>query len=358
MAARKHRSGRRRGKHTTKRWLKPLLIIGSCAVVAVCVYLFFRVFGPNTTAFSDNKYFYIPTGSTYNDVLNGLQQQHIIRDKKSFDWVAKQLDYPTRVMAGRYKIHHGMSSFKIVRLLRSGRQSPVKLVINKLRTKEDFILLLSSSLEADSTSLNILLNDPVYLRQYNLDTSDALCAVIPNTYEFYWNTSAEDAFKRLYDERKKFWDKNDRRAKAEKLDLTPNKIMILASIIEEESNKNSDKPLIASVYLNRLNKGMRLMADPTVKFAERDFAKKRIYTKDTQYPSPYNTYLHTGLPPGPICTPSIKSIDAVLQAPETDYIYFCAKADFSGYHVFSSSYNEHLRNARAYQKALDKLNIQ
>lgn len=326
-------------------------------IVAMGIFYTYRVFGPNTAPFSDHKYFYIRTGSTYDDVLRGLLKQGIIRNEKSFDWLAKKAGYKGHVRAGRYEIKAGMSNFSIVKLLHSGRQTPVRLVINKLRTKADFIQLVSSRLEADSLTLGALLNDEVYLRQFGLDTNTAMCAIIPDTYDFFWNTDAEKTFQRLDEERDKFWN-GERKAKAGQLGLTPIQVMILASIIEEETNRNKEKPFIASVYLNRMKMGMRLSADPTVKFAIGDFSLKRIYSKYTQNPSPYNTYMHAGLPPGPICTPSARTIDAVLAAPKTDYLYFCARPDFSGYHVFAATFSEHLTNARKYQLALDSLHIQ
>jgi UPF0755 protein len=325
-------------------------------LLALMIFFTYRVLGPNTAPFSDHKFFYIHSGSSYRQVVSALEEQGIVKHLKSFEWVARKLDYPTHVHAGKYDIHKGMSNLAIVRLLRSGRQTPVRLVINKLRTKADFASLISGKLEPDSLTMMTLLNDEVYLRQYGLDTNSALCAVIPNTYQFFWNTSPEDVFARLEKEKEKFWTPK-RRAEADSIGLSEQQVYIMASIVEEETNKSRDKPLIASVYLNRLRAGMRLAADPTARFAVGDFSLRRITSKQTAFLSPYNTYLHTGLPPGPICTPSIKTIDAVLDAPETNYYYFCAKPDFSGYNVYAATYTQHLRNARAYQKALDSLQI-
>ncbi|NIG53986.1 endolytic transglycosylase MltG [Chitinophaga sp. Cy-1792] len=345
--AKKKQSGKTSG--LTRR----ILLIAGCLIAGILVYVSYRVFGPNTRAFGDNKYFYVRTGSTYNDVLKGLQDQGIVRNTGSFNWLAKELGYPSRVKAGRYKINRGMSNFEIVKLLRSGKQAPVTLVINKLRTKDDFVRKVSTNLEADSNALRAILRDQVYLRQFGLDTNTVMCAVVPNSYEFYWNTNAETVFKKLEKEREEFWT-DERKAKAGKLGLTPTQVTILASIVEEETNKNDEKPLISSVYLNRYRKGMRLQADPTVKFALQDFGLKRILEKHTLFDSPYNTYHYAGLPPGPICTPSEKSINAVLNTPDTDYLYFCARADFSGYHAFAATYAEHLENARKYQAELNK----
>ncbi|RAJ05262.1 UPF0755 protein [Chitinophaga skermanii] len=336
--------------------VKRIIVAVCCLLAGVAVYLAYQVFGPTARPYGDQKYFYIHTGSTYNDVLKGLQADGFVKHPKVFDLVANQLDYPSHVKAGRYEIKKGMSNFEIARMLRNGRQSPVRLVINKLRTKNDFIKLVDKNLEADSVSLRALLNDNVYLRQFGLDTQTVMCGIMPNTYEFFWNTSASKAFEKIEAEYKEFWTP-ERIAKATAQGLTPNKVIILASIVEEETNKNDEKSTIASVYLNRLRKNWRLGADPTVKFAIGDFTLRRIYNVHTQYESPYNTYRVFGLPPGPICTPSIASIEAVLNPVVSDYMFFCARADFSGYHAFAVTPAEHEANAKAYRDALSARNI-
>jgi UPF0755 protein len=353
MANKKNSSTKRTNRAT---WIRRSLVITCALIAGVLVYIAYRAFGPNTKAFGDKKYFYVRTGSSYRDVLDGLEAQEVIRSRNSFDWVARQLGYPTRVKAGRYQITKGMSNFEIVKLLRSGKQAPVQLVITKLRTRNDLVRKLCTNLEADSIALRMLMQDQVYLRQFGLDSNTVMCAVMPNTYEYYWNTSAETAFKKLEKAREDFWT-DERKAKARNLGLSMNEVTILAAIVEEETNKNDEKPLVSSVYLNRYRKGMRLQADPTVKFAIQDFALKRIRENHTLFDSPYNTYRYAGLPPGPICTPSSKTLDAVLNTPETDYLYFCARSDFSGYHAFAATYREHLQNAHRYQAALNNLGL-
>jgi len=337
-------------------WIRRAIVIAIALAAGTLVYFGYRLFGPNTRSFGDNKFFYVRTGSTYTDVLDGLMDQEIIRSRNSFDWVARELGYPERVKAGKYKITRGMSNFDIVKILRSGRQTPVTLTITKLRTKKDLIHKICANLEADSATFLALINDNVYLRQYGLDTNTVMCAIMPNSYQFYWNTSAENAFKKIEKGREDFWT-SERKEKAQHLNLTIDQVTILASIVEEESNKNDEKPLISSVYLNRFRKGMRLQADPTVKFALQDFGLRRIREGHLQFDSPYNTYRYEGLPPGPICTPSVKTLDAVLNTPETDYLYFCAKSDFSGYHAFAATYAEHMKNAHLYQAALNARGI-
>lgn len=316
----------------------------------------YKILGPNTGDLSKGKYLYIRTGSTYEDVKRELEQGGYVRDMWSFNMVAEQADYPQKIKAGKYRINRGMSNYNMVRMLRNGRQEPVKLVINKLRTKEDFIKLVSTQLEADSNKLRTMLNDPSYLAQFGFAPNTAMCAVIPDTYEFFWNTGADKAYRRLYNYYEKYWT-DARKQKAQAKGLSPEQAMIVASIVDEETNKNDEKGNVASVYLNRFRKGMRLQADPTVKFATGDFAIKRITSAHTSINSPYNTYMYAGIPPGPICTPSKKSIDAVLNAPATDYLYFCAKEDFSGYHRFAATYPEHQKNARLYQQALNARGI-
>lgn len=324
-------------------------------LVLILVAVFF-IFGPNTGAFTQGEYLYIRTGSTYEQVKEELKDEGFVRDIKSFDLLAQKAGYPDKVRAGKYHIKKGMSNFNIVRLLRSGKQTPVKLVIKKLRTKQDFINLVSNNLEADSAVLKHILADSVYLDQYGLDSNTAMCAVMPNTYEFYWNSPAEKVFRKIAKEYVDFWNES-RKAKAKKQALSPQEVITIASIVEEESNMNSEKPNIASVYMNRVNKGMRLQADPTARFAYGDFTIKRITSVQTNFESPYNTYKVEGLPPGPICTPSVKSIEAVLNAPKTNYLYFCAKEDFSGYHNFASNLADHNANARKYHLALNARGI-
>lgn len=313
----------------------------------------YKIFGPTVNA-PEKKYFYISTGENYEGVIADLQDLKIITSEFWFNLVAKKLNYPKSVKAGRYEIKNGTSILTLVRMLRSGSQSPVKLVINKIRTKEDLAQKIASGFECDSLSFISLLNNTDSLKKYGLDTNTVMTAVIPDTYSILWNTSPAKIFKKLYTDQQKFWN-NERTNKAAALNMTPKQVYTMASIIEEETNKEDDKGKIASVYINRIEKGMKLEADPTVKFAMKDFGLKRIYHKHLSYASAYNTYQQTGLPPGPICTPSSKTIDAVLNAPKTNYIFFVAKPDFNGYSNFAATYEEHLVYAKAYQNALDSL---
>jgi UPF0755 protein len=240
-------------------------------------------------------------------------------------------------------------------MLRNNRQTPVKLVINKLRTKRDLASILAKNFEADSLDFINYIYNRDSIQQFDVNENTFMTIVVPNTYTMYWNTSPGKIFKRLKNESDNFWQKNERIDKAQRLGLTLEQVYTIASIVEEETNQLDEKGNVASVYINRYRTGMPLGADPTIKFALNDFSLKRIYEKHLQVESPYNTYRNRGLPPGPICTPSSKTIDAVLNAPTTDYLYFVARSDFSGHHTFSRNYAEHLQHAREYQKALDEL---
>lgn len=333
----------------TKRVILYVLLV----VILAAVFCVWKIFGPSVTN-PEKKFLYINTGSTYSKVKNDLIKNRFITGSFWFDKIASYVDYPNKVKAGKYKIPDGMSLYHLIKMLRSGKQVPVNLVITKLRTKEDLAKKISGNFEVDSLTVINFLNNSDSLQTFNVDTNTVMTDVIPNTYTYTWNTPVKNIFKKLYIEEQNFWNK-ERLEKAQRLQLTPKQIYTLASIVEEETNKQDDKGKIASVYINRLRKGMKLAADPTVKFAMRDFGLKRIYHKHLEYVSPYNTYLNTGLPPGPICTPSIKTIDAVLDSPQTDYLFFVARADFSGYSNFASTYEQHQVYAKAYQQALDSL---
>jgi UPF0755 protein len=336
-----------------KKWILPIL--GLLAMGALLLY--YRLNSPATAFDEESRVLLIPTDSanaawllnalTSKGFLSGTNLIKSLSDREGKDGWAKP---------GRYRIRKGMSQREVFQLLRSGSQEPVKFVVNKFRLREDFARFAGRQLECDSAEVVAILSSPDSLSRYRLDTNNAMTLVIPNTYSIFWNTDANALIRRMAQERDRFWNK-ERKEKASKLGLTEEQVYALASIVEEETNKHDEKPVIASVYLNRYRKGMPLGADPTIKFAMRDFGLKRILIRhiESTASSPYNTYKNGGIPPGPICTPSIKSIEAVLQPADTEYLFFCAKADFSGYHAFAKDDTEHMRNAKAYQRALDSL---
>ena len=313
-----------------------------------------KIFNPNVNI--EKTYLYIKTGSDYKEVLISLKNQKILKNINDFNWWAKFKGYPESIKSGKYFFHKGMNNYQIVNMLRTGRQTPVNLVINNIRTIEQLAGKISNQIELDSVSLIEYFKNEQKLSVYGLNTEEVKLIFIPNTYQIWWNIGIEKLMQRMNNEYHKFWNSN-RTEKAEKIGLNLKEISILASIVEEESLKNDEKPTIASVYLNRLKKGMLLQADPTVKFALNDFTIKRVLKKHTEVESPYNTYKYNGLPPGPICIPSISSIDAVLENKQTDYLFFCAKEDHSGYHNFAKNENEHFNNARKYHKTLNQLKI-
>ncbi len=310
--------------------------------------------GPATGFSNDKKVLYIRTKApTKQAVLDSIDKNDIVYNPKIFKMLASWMNYWSSIKPGKYEIKKGTSLFSLVRMLRNGRQTPVKLVITKLRTREDLARLAGNKFEFDSLHMLRYLSSSDSLKDFGLDSTTVMSAVIPDTYTYFWNSEPSVVFQKLFDESKKFWT-DERKQKAQAHGLTPVQAYTLASIIEEETNNNNEKGNIASVYLNRMNKGMPLQADPTVKFALKDFGLKRIYEKYLEVESPYNTYRNKGLPPGPICTPSKKSIDAVLNAPQTDYLYFVASPDFKQQHDFSTSYEEHLKKAKLYQQALNR----
>ena len=303
-----------------------------------------------------SEHFYIRTGADFNEVLDKLSSGNIIINAGTFEWLADYKDYKTHIKPGKYLIADGMNNNDLINMLKSGRQEPVKLVFNNVRTKYQLAGKIAKQLEADSISIINILNDAKYLAKYGFTPDNAIVVFIPNTYEMYWNTSGSQLFERMNDEYKKFWT-DSRRQKAKDAGITPIEVEILASIVQEETAKYAEMSKIAGLYLNRIHKKMKLEADPTVKFAVGDFAIKRVLKKHLEVDSPYNTYKVKGLPPGPISLPDSRVIDKTLDFEKHNYIYMCAKEDFSGYHNFAVTGAEHAANARRYQNALNKLKI-
>jgi len=339
-----------------KRILYVILIIFIIAgIKGIDIYR--KVLKPNVfTKNTKVQYIYIPTGSTYDDVLSLLYSKNLVKNKSTFEWAAERMNYKRHVNPGKYKIRNRMTNHKLVLMLRSGDQEKVMLTINNIRTKEKLARVASEKIEAEYSDIIGLLNNKEYINELGFNEYSIIGLFVPNTYEFYWNTSAEQFISRMSDEYNKFWNRT-RRVKAEKMDLTQNEVITLASIVEEESVKEEERSSIAGVYINRLKKGIKLQADPTVRFAHGDFSMRRVLTKHLSIESPYNTYKYYGLPPGPIRIPSRSSVDAVLNYKKHDYLYFCAKEDFSGYHYFTKTLEEHNKYASLYQKALNKRRI-
>ena len=316
---------------------------------------FYWFFLSSATSFEEKSKFFIISENKKDkaSILAEMEKNGIIDNKSGFSFLASRMGVWDKVKAGKYEVKKGEDLFAIARMLKNGHLAEIKLVINRLRTKEDLAKLIGKNFSSDSASVMRYISANDSLKEYGVDTSTVFSLIIPDTYSFYWNTTLRKIFRKLSDTKTLFWHMKDRLEKAKSIGLTPEEVYTLASIVEEETNYDSDKLKIASVYLNRLNTGMPLQACPTIKFAMKDFTLIRIYEKYLFNPSPYNTYRRKGLPPGPICTPSSKTIDMILDAPKTDYLFFVAKSDFSGYHHFSSNFAEHNQYAKEYQKALD-----
>lgn len=337
-----------------RKFIVALVVIIVIALAGTCVFYYLRYYGPNVT--DKKEYLYIRTGSTFEDVYKTVCDEGIVKDTTTFHWAAINMDYKTHVLPGRYRLHPGMSNRKLLNLLISGEQTPVSLSFTNIRKKEQFAGFVAKKLEPDSTSLIHLLDSTSFLQQYSLNKDDVYVIFLPNTYQLYWNTTPEKFFKKMYGSYQRFWT-TERKQKAAELNLSPAQVSILASIVDAEALHDDEMPTIAGLYLNRLKKGMKLESDPTVIFAKNDFTIHRVLNRDLAFESPYNTYLHTGLPPGPVMMPSENAINAVLDYIPSNYLYMCAKADFSGYHAFASNVEQHHANAKKYQEALNARHI-
>ena len=335
-----------------------LLIVGLLLIIGGVLgfSLYSKIFSSNTV---QDGFLYIPTDSDFEEVENLARP--FLKRVKPFVWVAEKLNYPEAVKPGKYKISKGMSNFELVRMLRSGKQTTVNLSFNNQDTFEKLAGRISQQIEADSISLLKAFNDIVFFKEAGFKPETAIGMYIPNSYEFYWNTTAEDFRAKMLDEYTKFWDAT-KLEKAKKLNLTKNEVITLASIVQKETATVSERPIVAKLYLNRLASDWPLQADPTIIFALKakfgnDMVIKRVFSKDLEINSPYNTYKNTGLPPGPISMPDISSIEAVLNPASHDYYYMCASVTTFGTHEFAKTLDQHNRNAAKYQQWLNKQGV-
>lgn len=311
-----------------------------------------------STGFNIDKtvYIYIDNKRDYKTILQELEDSAHLRSVSNFNLLASLLDYKENIRTGRYAVSQNMNIYDLIKNLRSGHQTPVRLKFNNLRTKENLAQRIGEQLMFGENALLSKLNDSQKCENLGFNIETIVAMFIPNTYEIYWDISLDNFLERMKYEYDTFWT-NERIAKAKEIGLTPVEVSTLASIVEEECTYSDEYPLVAGLYINRLRIGQALQADPTVKFAVGDFSIRRILNKHLEAESPYNTYLHQGLPPGPIRIPSIKGIDSVLNYTKHDYLYMCAKEDFSGYHSFAKTYSEHERNAAKYRMALNTRKI-
>ena len=338
-------------QNRAKYYLLPALVC-LLSLAGIVYYYFFFAF----STLSEKTYVYIDDDDNMDSVIYKLENIAGSCQMTGFRTLARHYGYQDHIKTGRYPIEPQTSTVNVFIAIKNGRQEPLMVVIPETRTIEQLAERIANKLMIDSTEMVSALSDKAFCEQFGFNTNTIISVFVPNTYEFYWDTSVNSFMKRIKKEYDTFWNK-ERKDKAQSLGLTPIEVSTLASIIDEETANTKEKPIIAGMYINRLKAGMPLQADPTIKFALKDFSLKRIYHNHLLIDSPYNTYQNTGLPPGPIKVASIKGIDAVLNRTQHTYFYMCANADFSGTHVFSSNYNEHLHNAALYAKALNEKGI-
>lgn len=324
-----------------------VLIIG----FGIAVYLYVSFKG---NAVKQERELYISSRCDYDGMLDSLMPS--LSYHWAFNLYAKRLNLEKSFKAGHYLLKEGMSTIEVVRMLKLGLETPVRVTLNNVKISAHLASKLSQQMDADSTSFMAALTSKELAKEVGFDSLSLFSMFLPDTYELYWTTSPEDVVRRMRREYDRFWTK-ERDSKRERSGLSRFEVMTLSSIVYEETRKSDEMPRVAGVYINRLRKGMPLQADPTIKYAMQDFTLRRILYKHLKYESPYNTYLNKGLPPSPICMPSRDAIEAVLNFEKHDYLYFCARPTFDGYHNFSKSYSEHLKNAKAYSRELNKRKI-
>lgn len=334
-----------------------VIITFSVLLTSLSFYFYQAFFSPNALIDKDEPYtLKIPSNAVFKNVSDSLYNNNVINDVITFSFVAKVMKYQEAVKPGLYTIPPRTNNLNLVRLLRSGKQTPVNVTFNNVRVKEDLAEKITRNLEISEDQFLNLVMDSVYIRKFGFEEETIMAMFIPNTYEMWWNSSPENLFDRMYKEYERFWTE-DRKQKAAKIGLSPLEVSTLASIVQAETQKADERARVAGVYMNRLKIKMPLQADPTLVFAAGDFSIKRVLNIHKEIDSPYNTYKYAGLPPGPINLPEISALDAVLNYENHQYLYFCAKDDFSGYHAFATNLTEHLNNARRYQNALNQAKI-
>lgn len=315
------------------------------------------IFNDNINDDLKSEYLLIPNGASYDDVFEMLKENEVLDNPASFDKVAQLMKYnKPEVKSGRYYIEKKYSNRKLIQVLRSGDQKPLNVTFNNIRTIPELAGAVSKYIEPDSLTLLNYLSDPEVRSVRGYNQYNFMTLFIPNTYEFFWNTSKEGFLDRMEKEHTKFWTQA-RIKKAEALGLSKEEVYALASIVEKESLRSYEKDTIAGVYINRLKQGIKLQADPTVVYGIGDFTIRRVLNKHLAYDSPYNTYMYEGLPPGPICMPNITTIDRTLNPAEHDYIFFCMKPGYNSEHSFAETDIEHGRNARRYHAWLNQQKI-
>ncbi len=326
-------------------------LVGSTLLITFTFYGYQIFFTPNILVDLDDRLFIVKSGATFRQVQEDLGRGRFVNDMVSFSFLARLYDYDKSIKPGRYHLSRNMTNLQAIMLLRSGTQEPVNVTFTNVRLVSDLGERITKNLAITPEQFYSGLNEFIATNREGFNEDNVLCMFIPNTYEVYYDVTPSELIQRMNSEYKIFWNA-DRKRKADSIGLSPIEVSILASIVQAETVKPDEAPMIAGLYLNRLKKNIALQADPTLVFAVGDFTLKRVLNEHKEVNSPYNTYKHVGLTPGPINMPQIETIDAVLSAKNHSFIYMCAKEDFSGYHNFTASFNEHINNAKRYQRAL------
>ena len=337
-----------------KKILIPLIIF-STILTTGSVYTYQMLYSPNFLINAEDKFIIIDDNTDFNELIKKLEDDTLINDILSFSFLSKIMEYQENIKIGAYKVKMNMTNYDMITMLRSGNQTPIKLTFSYARKMDDLAEKITSKLKMSKDDLLNYLNDNI--DDYNgFEKSDIISVFLPDTYEVYWNVSPKNLTNKMYSEYKKFWN-SERIAKLENINLNEKEAIVLASIVASETRMLDEADRVAGLYINRLRKNMRLQADPTLIFAANDFTIRRVLNKHKKIKSPYNTYIHKGLPPGPIRLVPKQYIDAVLNYEEHNFIYMCAKEDFSGYHAFATNLSDHNRNARKFQIALNMKKI-
>ena len=328
-----------------------VFLVGSVLLITFTFYFYQIIYTPNILVERDDRLFVVKSGTSYRDVLQGLGNQGFVNDMVSFGFLARLKNLDRSIQPGRYMLRRDMTNGAAIEVLKGSKQEPIKVTFTFIRLLRELDEKITKNIGVTPEEFENALDDFIESNEEGFTKENILCMFIPNTYQVYFNVVPEELIARMHGEYLKFWNE-DRKAKATAVGLTPVEVSILASIVQAETVKQDEAPTIAGLYINRLKKDIPLQADPTLVYAVGDFTLKRVLDVHKEVDSPYNTYLHAGLPPGPINMPQISSIDAVLNYQKSDYLYMCAKEDFSGYHNFATNLRAHNLNATRYQQAL------
>ncbi|MFZ6011407.1 MAG: endolytic transglycosylase MltG [Bacteroidota bacterium] len=328
-------------------------LLFSILLISFTYYGFQICYTPNFLVGKDDRLLIVQKDATFKHIQKELHDGEYVQDLISFSFLARLMDYDELIKPGRYVLRKNMTNLEAIRLLKSGKQEPVRITFNNVRLISDLSEKITRNLGMTHDEFEAALIQFTMNNSFGFNKDNIMAMFIPNTYEVYYNISPEELVERMHHEYEKFWN-TERTEKAKVVGLRPVEVSVLASIVQAETIKQDEAPIIAGLYLNRLRKGIALQADPTLVFAVGDFSLKRVLNEHKEIDSPYNTYKYPGLPPGPINMPEINSIDAVLNYDSSNYYYMCAKEDFSGRHNFTNSYAQHMQNAARYQRALSR----